>query len=119
MNLKFHSIFMMRSFSNGTRLHGGAACSISQASGKKSAAALKKAGKGLFKPRALSADLAAITGKTKMAYTEVTKALWALLQLPEPNAIQSNRRQGNRDAASTYQYTRKLSRNRVFVSTIP
>merc|ERR1711964_636269 len=37
-----------------------------KASGKKRAAALKKAGKGIFKVKTLSADLAAITGKKKM-----------------------------------------------------
>ena len=68
----------------------GAACSISQAAGKKAAAAQKKAGKGLFAVKTLSADLAAICGGTKMSRPAMTKGLWALVQLPESNAMQSN-----------------------------
>jgi len=36
---------------------------------------MKKAGKGIFAVKTLSADLAAICGKAKMARTEVTKAV--------------------------------------------
>merc|ERR1711977_511540 len=50
------------------------------AAGKKIAAAQKKKGVGLFATKTLSADLAAICGKTKMARTEVTKALWAYIK---------------------------------------
>ena len=53
---------------------------VVQAAGKKSAAAMKKKGVGLFATKTLSADLAAICGKPKMPRTEVTKALWAYPQ---------------------------------------
>ena len=58
----------------------GAACSISQAAGKKAAAAQKKAGKGLFAVKTLSADLAAICGKNKMSRPEAVKAIWAYIK---------------------------------------
>ena len=51
-----------------------------KAAGAKNAAAMKKAGKGIFAVKTLSADLAAICGKKKMARTEVTKVLWAYPQ---------------------------------------
>merc|ERR1711924_430101 len=51
-----------------------------KAAGKKSAAAMKKKGVGLCAVKTLSADLAAICGKNKMARTEVTKALWAYIK---------------------------------------
>merc|ERR1719453_487517 len=51
-----------------------------KANGKKVAAAMKKAGKGLFAPKTLSSDLAAICGGTKMARTEVTKKIWAYIK---------------------------------------
>ena len=41
---------------------------------------MKKAGKGIFAVKTLSADLAAICGKPKMPRTEVTKALWAYIK---------------------------------------
>ena len=41
---------------------------------------MKKKGIGLFATKTLSADLAAICGKNKMARTEVTKVLWAYPQ---------------------------------------
>merc|ERR1712098_495257 len=50
------------------------------ASGKKRAAALKKAGKGIFKVKTLSADLAAITGRNKMNYPDTFKAVWAFIK---------------------------------------
>ena len=53
---------------------------VAQAAGKARAAAMKKAGKGIFAVKSLSADLAAICGKNKMARTEVTKALWAYIK---------------------------------------
>merc|ERR1712094_92778 len=52
----------------------------SKAAGKKNAAAMKKKGIGLFATKTLSADLAAICGKNKMARTEVVKALWAYIK---------------------------------------
>merc|ERR1712193_193853 len=48
--------------------------------GKKNAAAMKKAGKGLFAPKTLSNELAAICGGKKMARTEVTKKIWAYIK---------------------------------------
>merc|ERR1711964_287680 len=50
------------------------------AQGKKRAAALKKAGKGIFKVKTLSADLAAITGRNKMNYPDTFKAVWAFIK---------------------------------------
>merc|ERR1712188_236495 len=44
-----------------------------KAAGKKSAAAMKKKGVGLFATKTLSADLAAVCGKAKMSRVEVTK----------------------------------------------
>jgi len=51
-----------------------------KASGKKTAAMMKKKGIGLFATKTLSADLAAICGKNKMARPEVVKALWAYIK---------------------------------------
>merc|ERR1719161_2595188 len=51
-----------------------------KAAGKKIAAAQKKKGVGLFAVKTLSADLAAICGKNKMARSEVVKALWAYIK---------------------------------------
>merc|ERR1711988_127201 len=51
-----------------------------KASGKKSAAMMKKKGIGLFAVKTLSADLAAICGKNKMPRTEVTKAIWTYIK---------------------------------------
>jgi chromatin remodeling complex protein RSC6 len=53
---------------------------ILQASGKKTAAMMKKKGIGLFATKTLSADLAAICGKNKMPRTEVTKAIWVYIK---------------------------------------
>merc|ERR1711959_364885 len=52
----------------------------SKAAGKKIAAAQKKKGIGLFATKTLSADLAAICGKTKMARPEVVKSLWVYIK---------------------------------------
>merc|ERR1712118_525265 len=52
----------------------------SKAAGKKIAAAQKKKGVGLFAVKSLSADLAAICGKNKMARSEVAKAIWAYIK---------------------------------------
>merc|ERR1712164_73544 len=51
-----------------------------KASGKKTAAMMKKKGIGLFATKTLSADLAAICGKNKMPRTEVTKAIWVYIK---------------------------------------
>merc|ERR1712086_697110 len=50
------------------------------AAAKKNALAQKKKGVGLFAPKSLSADLAAICGGKTMARTEVTKKLWLYIK---------------------------------------
>merc|ERR1712098_735142 len=50
------------------------------AASKKSAAALKKAGKGLFKVKTCSSALASITGKNKMNSCDAVKAVWAYIK---------------------------------------
>merc|ERR1711924_44925 len=50
------------------------------AASKKKAAAMKKAGKGLFAPKTLSPALAAICGGKKMPRTEVTKKIWVYIK---------------------------------------
>merc|ERR1712093_480317 len=50
------------------------------AAGKKRAAALKKAGKGIFKVKTLSSSLAAITGKKQLNYPDTFKAVWAYIK---------------------------------------
>merc|ERR1712097_74019 len=49
-------------------------------SGKKNAAAMKKAGKGIFAPKSLSPELAAICGGKTMPRTEVTKKIWVYIK---------------------------------------
>merc|ERR1712224_353850 len=52
----------------------------SKASGKRVAAAMKKAGKGLFAPKTLSPALAAVCGGKSMPRTEVTKMIWVYIK---------------------------------------
>merc|ERR1712205_235913 len=66
-------------YPGGKRPKGVHKSKASKAAGKKNAAAMKK-GIGLFATKTLSADLAAICGKNKMARTEVVKALWAYIK---------------------------------------
>ena len=47
-----------------------------KANGKKMAAAMKKAKKGIFAPKKLSDALAGICGAKTLARTEVTKSNW-------------------------------------------
>merc|ERR1719218_52122 len=47
---------------------------------KASLNAMKKAGKGIFAPKVLSADMAAICGAKKLPRTEVTKKIWAYIK---------------------------------------
>merc|ERR1739848_281587 len=61
-------------FPGGKRKKGQHKSKASVAAGKKIAAKLKAAGKGLFKVRTLSAALTAITGKSKMF--KMNKALF-------------------------------------------
>merc|ERR1711881_692249 len=63
-------------YPGGKRPKGVHKSKASKAAGKKIAAAQKKKGIGLFATKTLSADLAAICGKNKMARPEVVKSLW-------------------------------------------
>ena len=67
-------------YPGGKRPKGVHKSKASIAAGKKIAAAQKKKGVGLFATKTLSADLAAICGKTKMSRPEMTKALWAYIK---------------------------------------
>merc|ERR1711998_331011 len=51
-----------------------------KANGKKMAAAMKKAKKGIFAPKKLSDALAAICGAKTLPRTEVTKAIWVYIK---------------------------------------
>merc|ERR1712072_659864 len=53
---------------------------VSNASGKKIAAAMKKKGVGLFAPKTLSPALAEICGGKTMPRTEVTKKIWVYIK---------------------------------------
>merc|ERR1719359_1292315 len=57
-----------------------------KAAGAKNANAMKKAGKGIFAPKTLSAELAAVCGKKVMPRTEVTKAIWVYIKKNKLNA---------------------------------
>merc|ERR1711977_355846 len=59
---------------------GAAGKKASKAAGKRNAAAMKKAGKGIFAPKSLSPALAAICGGNKMPRTEVTKKIWIYIK---------------------------------------
>jgi len=67
-------------FVGGKRAKGQHKSKAARAAGKKRAAAMKAKGVGIFAPKSVSADLAAITGKNKMPRTEVTKAIWAYIK---------------------------------------
>merc|ERR1712188_350256 len=67
-------------YPGGKRPKGNHKSKAMKAAGKKSAAAMKKKGVGLFAPKTLSADLAAVCGKAKMSRVEVTKALWGYIK---------------------------------------
>merc|ERR1712093_429668 len=67
-------------YPGGKRKKGQHKSKASIAAGKKAAAAQKKAGKGLFAVKTLSADLAAICGGTKMSRPAMTKGLWAYIK---------------------------------------
>ena len=67
-------------YPGGKRPKGVHKSKASKAAGKKIAAAQKKKGIGLFATKTLSADLAAICGKTKMARPEVVKSLWVYIK---------------------------------------
>merc|ERR1711966_603546 len=67
-------------YPGGKRPKGNHKSKATIAAGKKSAAAMKKKGVGLFATKTLSADLAAVCGKAKMSRVEVTKALWGYIK---------------------------------------
>merc|ERR1712220_30650 len=68
-------------YPGGVRVKGAPKSKAKTAAGKKSAAALKKAGKGLFKPLTLSSALAKVTGISgKAPRTAVVKALWVYIK---------------------------------------
>merc|ERR1711924_36153 len=67
-------------YPGGKRPKGQHKSKASKAAGKKIAAAQKKKGVGLFAVKTLSADLAAICGKNKMARSEVAKSIWAYIK---------------------------------------
>merc|ERR1712167_559121 len=67
-------------YPGGKRPKGVHKSKASIAAGKKIAAAQKKKGVGLFATKTLSADLAAICGKTKMSRPGMTKALWGYIK---------------------------------------
>merc|ERR1711904_375562 len=56
-----------------------------KAAGKKNAMAMKKAGKGIFAPKMLSAAMAEICGAKKLPRTEVTKKIWAYIKAKKLN----------------------------------
>merc|ERR1712072_768025 len=68
-------------YPGGKRRKGSPKSKAKAAAGKKRAVAMKKAGKGLFKPVTQSAALAKVTGiSSKAPRTAVTKALWAYIK---------------------------------------
>merc|ERR1711908_67311 len=68
-------------YPGGKRKKGQHKSKAMKAAGKKTAAAMKKAGKGIFKPVTLSAALSKITGITgKATRGAVTKAVWVYIK---------------------------------------
>merc|ERR1711904_302274 len=55
------------------------------AAGKKKAADMKKKGLGIFAPKTLSPDLAAICGAKSLPRTEVTKKIWVYIKKNQLN----------------------------------
>ena len=56
-----------------------------KAAGAKNAAAMKKAGKGIFAPKTLSPAMATFTGKKSLPRTEVVKAIWKYIKAKNLN----------------------------------
>ena len=72
--------------SKGKRVKGGRKSKAQKASGAKNALAMKKAGKGIFAPKTLSAELSAVCGGKKvLPRTEVTKAIWVYIKAKKLN----------------------------------
>merc|ERR1711964_290332 len=63
-----------------TRKEGGNISAKSKAAGRRKALAMKAKGIGIFKPKALSKELAAICGGNKMPRTQVNKKVWAYIK---------------------------------------
>merc|ERR1711869_110808 len=64
----------------GKRKKGQHKSKASIAAGKKLAAKMKAAGKGIFKPKTCSPALAAITGKKTMPTSAIVKAVWSYIK---------------------------------------
>merc|ERR1711959_336425 len=64
----------------GKRAKGARKSKEASAASAKKAAAMKKAGLGIFAPKTLSAEFAAVCGKKVMPRTEVTKAIWVYIK---------------------------------------
>merc|ERR1712096_549418 len=63
------------------KVKGGRKSKAASDAGAKRAAAMKKAGKGIFAPKTLSPELAAVCGGKKvMPRTDVTKAIWVYIK---------------------------------------
>merc|ERR1712220_2174 len=72
--------------SKGKRVKGAHKSKAQEASGAKNALAMKKAGKGIFAPKTLSAELSAVCGGKKvLPRTEVTKAIWVYIKAKKLN----------------------------------
>merc|ERR1712070_1214470 len=72
--------------SKGKRVKGAHKSKAQKASGAKNALAMKKAGKGIFAPKTLSAELSAVCGGKKvLPRTEVTKAIWVYIKAKKLN----------------------------------
>merc|ERR1711869_106576 len=69
----------------GKRKKGQHKSKASIAAGKKLAAKMKAAGKGIFKPKTCSPALAAITGKKTMPTSAIVKAVWAYIKKNKRN----------------------------------
>merc|ERR1712098_604070 len=67
-------------FPGGKRPKGHHKSKAAQAAGKKRAAAMKKAGTGIFKVKTLSSSLASVCGKNKLNYPDTFKAVWAYIK---------------------------------------
>jgi len=63
-----------------TRKEGGNKSAKSKAAGRKAALRQKAKGVGIFAPKALSKELAAICGGNKMPRTQVTNKVWAYIK---------------------------------------
>merc|ERR1711964_549836 len=57
-----------------------------KAAGQARAAAMKKKGLGIFAPKNLSPELAALVGKKVLPRTEVTRAIWKYIKAKKLNA---------------------------------